>query len=189
MIFIFSIIAGLQCSFHFSTVQQRDPVTHTYIHFFSHLLLPHAPSCLDIVPSAVQQNLIVHHSKGDSLHLLTPDSQSIPLPPPPPWQPQVCSLSPWLFYLQLSFSSRVGLLPFSWGESLESWQLMSGLHCDRYVVNFFHLAGGCSICKTAHRVWLRILSIALEEELKALDIAKWLSCDYLALFDYFPLLP
>ena len=32
IIFIFSIIAGLQCQF--STVQQIDPVTHTYIHFF-----------------------------------------------------------------------------------------------------------------------------------------------------------
>ena len=25
------------------------------------------------------------HSKGNSLHLFTPSSQSIPLPPPPPW--------------------------------------------------------------------------------------------------------
>ena len=31
--------------------------------------------------------------------------------------------------------------------------------------------GGFSIYKTAHRIWLRILSIALEEELKVLDFA------------------
>ena len=30
---------------------------------------------------------------------------------------------------------------------------------------------GFSIYKTAHRIWLRILSIALEEELKVLDFA------------------
>ena len=29
---------------HFSTVQQRDPVTHMYIHSFSHIILHHAPS-------------------------------------------------------------------------------------------------------------------------------------------------
>ena len=34
------------------------------------------------------------HCKGNSLHLLTPSSQSIWLPPPPPWQPQVYSPSP-----------------------------------------------------------------------------------------------
>jgi len=28
----------------FSTVQQSDPVTHTYIHSFSHIILHHAPS-------------------------------------------------------------------------------------------------------------------------------------------------
>ena len=32
-------------------------------------------------------------------------------------------------------------------------------------------AGSFSIYKTAHRIWLRILSIALEEELKVLDFA------------------
>ena len=35
------------------------------------------------------------HSLYNSLHLLTPNSQSIPPPPPPPpWQPEVCSLCP-----------------------------------------------------------------------------------------------
>ena len=29
--------------------------------------------------------------------------------------------------------------------------------------------GGFGICKTAQRMWLRILSVALEEELKVLD--------------------
>ena len=39
------------------------------------------------------------HSKCNSLRLLTPDSKSIPLLPPPPWQPQVCSPSPWVSFL------------------------------------------------------------------------------------------
>ena len=43
MIFIFSIIFGLQCSVN-STVQQSDPVTHTYIHSFSHIIFHHVPS-------------------------------------------------------------------------------------------------------------------------------------------------
>ena len=34
-------------------------------------------------------------SKHSGLHLLTPNSQSIPLPPPPCWQPQVCFPCLW----------------------------------------------------------------------------------------------
>ena len=37
MIFIFSIIGGLQCS----TIQQGDPVTHTCIHSLSHIIMLH----------------------------------------------------------------------------------------------------------------------------------------------------
>ena len=39
-----------------------------------------------------------------------------------------------------------------------------------HVVNFFHLVGALSVSvyKTAHRIWLRILSIVLEEELMVL---------------------
>ena len=33
------------------------------------------------------------HSKCNHFQLLTPDSLSIPLPPPPSWQPNFCSLS------------------------------------------------------------------------------------------------
>ena len=37
------------------------------------------------------------------------------------------------------------------------------------VVNSFPWCFG--VCKTAHRIWLRILSIASEKELKVLDCA------------------
>ena len=44
------------------------------------------------------------------------------------------------------------------------------------------------IYKTAPTVWLRILSIAPEKELKVLDCAWWLHYYYLVSFDCFPLL-
>ena len=47
--------------------------------------------------------------------------------------------------------------------------------------------GGFSICKTTHRIWLRILSVVLEKELKVLDFAYWLNYYYLVSFDYFSL--
>ena len=43
-------------------------------------------------------SLLIHY-KGNSLHLWTPSSQSIPLPPLPPWQPQVFSPSPRFSFL------------------------------------------------------------------------------------------
>ena len=57
VIFIFSIIAGLQCSVNFllysMVTQLHVPV---YI-LFSHIIMLH-PKCLDTVPSAIQQDLI-----------------------------------------------------------------------------------------------------------------------------------
>ena len=37
------------------------------------------------------------------------------------------------------------------------------------------------------RIWLRILSIALEEELKVLDFVLWLNYYYFVLLDWFSL--
>ena len=82
-------------------VYPSDPVIYTYIYtpsltfFFSH----YPPSCSftsDQVSFPVLHSRISLpiHSKCSSLHLLIPNSQSIPLPPPPAWQPQVCSPSP-----------------------------------------------------------------------------------------------
>ena len=44
---------------------------------------------------------------------------------------------------------------------------MSWVQSGDYVVNFS--TWDFSIYKTAHRIWIRILSIALEKELKVLD--------------------
>ena len=66
MIFIFSVIVGFTVFCQFSTVQQSDPVTHTRTcththtpYSFSYIILRHVPSkWLDIVPSAIQQDVI-----------------------------------------------------------------------------------------------------------------------------------
>ena len=57
--FIFSIIAGLQCSVNFL---QNSKVTQSHMHVyipFSHIIMLH-PKGLDIVPRAVQQDLIAY---------------------------------------------------------------------------------------------------------------------------------
>ena len=63
MIFIVSIIAGLQCPIHFllnycKVTQSRR---HVYI-LFSHIIVLH-PKWLDRVPSAIQQDLIAYPSQ------------------------------------------------------------------------------------------------------------------------------
>ena len=78
----FSITAGLQCSVNFLLYSR---VTQSYVHrhiLFSHIIMLHH-KCLNIVPSRI--SLLIHY-KGNSLHLLMPNSQSIPLPPLLPWQ-------------------------------------------------------------------------------------------------------
>ena len=44
---------------------------------------------------------------------------------------------------------------------------------------------GFSSCRTAPSTWLRILSVALEEELKILDFVEWLKYYYFVLLDCF----
>ena len=97
MIFIFSIIVGTVFS-QYSMVQQSDPISlsFTHTHSFSHIILHHAPSLVTRYGSLCYTagiSLLIH-SKCSSLHLITPDSQSIPLPSPPAWQPHICSPSP-----------------------------------------------------------------------------------------------
>ena len=73
-----------------------------------------------------------------------------------------------LVVLQLLFSSRVHLFPFLCSQLSELWQLMSWVQSCHHKVNFPWCFG---IYKTAHSIWLRILSVALEKELKVLDYA------------------
>ena len=73
---------------------------YIYIFFFSH----YPPSCSItrdwIVSCATQQGLIAYPLQ--SLHLPTPNSQSIPLPPPPSWKP-LFSMSVSLFLFCLTY--------------------------------------------------------------------------------------
>ena len=59
------------------------------------------------------------------------------------------------------------LVPISVHQFSELWQLKSWVQSVHHVLNFS--TSGFSIYKTAHRIWLRILSIALEKELIVLD--------------------
>ena len=59
-------------------------------------------------------------------------------------------------------------MPFLCSQFSELWQLMSWVPSGHHVVNF---TWRFSIYKTAHRIWLRLLSIALEKELKVFDYA------------------
>ena len=59
MIFIFSIIAGLQCSVNFLLYNKVTQLhVHVYI-IFSHIIMLHH-KWLDIVSSAIQQDLIAN---------------------------------------------------------------------------------------------------------------------------------
>ena len=70
----------------FSIGQQSDPVTHTY----TRILFSHYPASCSITSDQIQfpvlhsRTSLLTHSKGKPVHLLTPDSQSIPLPLPRP---------------------------------------------------------------------------------------------------------
>ena len=75
------------------------------------------------------------------------------------WSLVVWPVPSWLFQVQLISSSNVNLFPFLWSQFSGLWQLMSWVQLGHCVVNV-------SVCKTAHRLWLRVLSIALEKELK-----------------------
>ena len=66
-----------------SAVQQSDSVTHIYIFLFVFFSIMVYHRILSTVPCAIQQDLVVYPSYT-SLHLLIPNSQSIPPPLPLP---------------------------------------------------------------------------------------------------------
>ena len=67
-----------------SGVQQSDSVIHicTFFFIFFSVMVHHR--ILNIVPCAISRTLLFIHSLCNSLHLLIPNSQSTPLPPPLP---------------------------------------------------------------------------------------------------------
>ena len=82
----------------FSTAQHGDPVTHTCIYsFFSHYVFHR--NWLDRVPSATEQDPVVNPSQRQHSASTYPKLPVHPIRPPPPWQPQVYSPSPWFSFL------------------------------------------------------------------------------------------
>ena len=73
------------------------------------------------------------------------------------------------FMHSLQFQGRC--VPVSWREVLELFQLTSWLPWCMYSTS--PPGGSFHIYMTAYRVWLRILSIALEKELEVADFAQW----------------
>ena len=83
-------------------------VTQLYIYTLSpsHIIFHHVPSqVIGHSSLCYTADLIVYHSKCNNFHLLSPNSPSIPLLPPPPQQPQVCC--PWLWVCFCSADSFI----------------------------------------------------------------------------------
>ena len=149
----------------FSTVQQSDLVTntHTHIHSFSQIILHHALSQVTRYSSqcyTAGSLCLSIHSKCNSLHLLTPDSQSISLPPPPPWQPQVCSLNPWVKFLFCLFVSLLHVtFPSIPAVTLHPTSSTLPLH-SRSWVNICWIDRRHSSCLTS--LWIWVLNVLPE---------------------------
>ena len=80
----------------YSKMTQSYTHTHIYIHiptFFFYVVVPHSLS-QEMGYNSLCYALLFSHSKSNSLRVLTPNFQSIPLPPT--WQSQVWSLRPWV---------------------------------------------------------------------------------------------
>ena len=76
-----------------------DIYTLIYIYRFFSITVYHRT--LNIVLMLYSRILLLIPFMYDSLHLLTPASQSIPPQLPPPWQWQVCSLCLYGFLIRM----------------------------------------------------------------------------------------
>ena len=72
---------------------------------------------------------------------------------------------------------RGALVPISLHQFSELWQRQAWGQSGHHIVNFSAWCSG--IYKTAHRIWLRILSIAFEKELKILGLISHMLNDYI----------
>ena len=74
----------------YSRVTRSHIVTHSLSYMVFHHGLWSTPGDWIEFPRLHSRTSWLLHSKRNPLHLLTPDSPSIPLPPPPPRQPHDC---------------------------------------------------------------------------------------------------
>ena len=89
---------NLQCSVNYCCTAKWPSYTYTYTPFVILSSITFYYKWLDIVPVLYSRTSLLIHSKCHSLHLLTPNSQSSPLPPPSAWQPQICSPCMWICF-------------------------------------------------------------------------------------------
>ena len=80
----------------YSKVVQLYIYIYTFFFMFFSTVVYHR--ILNIVPCAVNRTVLFIHPTYNSLHPLTPNSQSSPSPFSPTWQPQVCSLCLWVCF-------------------------------------------------------------------------------------------
>ena len=97
------------------------------------------------------------HPKFCSLHLLTPNSQSTPLPPPPPWQPLVCSPCPWVCFLTMVVFNN-------WLMKIKLWLPWAGIAgfsrpldvLEHILVSMTQCVSFLYSVKTMGQVWMQI---------------------------------
>ena len=97
--------------------------SYTYMYRFFFLTL----SCSIIsdeiqLPGLHSRTSLLIHSKSNSLYLLTPSSQSIPVPPPPPRQWQLYSPSQ-----RFSFLCKGSFLPYT---RFQRYVVSDGISCS-----------------------------------------------------------
>ena len=145
-------------------------VTHSYIHIF--ILFSHYPPSCSITsnetefPVLYSRISLLIHSRCNHLHLLTPNSKSIPLPhPTPPWHPQVCSPCPWIcFFSEERFictvyetpdiSDTIWYLSFSFWLSSRSVRVSSSIPVAANGTIFSLLWLSSSPLYTGHHIFL-----------------------------------
>ena len=98
LLLFFFFVVPVSCQF---LLYSKAIQSYIYIHtlFFSYCF----PACSiqrDSIqfPVLCSRTSLLIHSKCNSLHLLTPNSLSILLPPLPPWKPEVCSPCLWVCF-------------------------------------------------------------------------------------------
>ena len=124
-----------------SDVQQSDPVLYIYTSFFSYYLPSYSiTSDWTEFPVLYNRTSLLLHSKCNGLHLLNASSPSIPLPPSPPWQLQVCSLCLWVSHRQIPY------------DTTYMWNLKYGANEPVYRIETMGSlrTRDCALCFTYH---------------------------------------
>ena len=142
-----------------SAVQRSDSVIHIYK--FSFYILFHYGLPQDVEYSflcyTVSKTWLFIHSKCDSLHLPTPNSQSIPLPPLTPWQPQICSL--WVLFCSschILNSTYKWYHIVIWYHSFPFWLISLSMIISSCILSLFCNVPKATTSPSLSRIWTRV---------------------------------